>query len=113
MKCRLAEQPAKFWSGAGIQQAKPDVFGPEARGADQRSFALAVLVKVEIRASLNERLDKRQFLAFLQGASEQHVRDVVERMREAFTPADELVRSRRILGEQSSECGRVPIIDCR
>jgi hypothetical protein len=52
-------------------------------------------------ADLNKRFDEWQFVLFLQSAAEPHIRDVVERMREAFTPADELVGSRRILGEQS------------
>jgi len=58
MNCGFAEQSLQFWFGSGIQQAEPNVLGSEARGTDQRSFAIAILIKVEIRASLNERFDK-------------------------------------------------------
>lgn len=60
----FAEQPARLGSRPG-QLAEPNVLGSETRGADQRSFALAVLIEVEISASLNERVDEGQFLTFL------------------------------------------------
>src|ERR1700740_158412 len=101
MECSFTKQAEHGRSGPCIQQPKPDFFTSETCGPNQRRFALTILVKVQIRASFNERVDQRQLLAFFQGASKEHIRDGVQGMRDALAPEDKLVRARWTLGEQT------------
>src|SRR5215472_25955 len=96
-------------------KSEPYVFGSEARGSDQWCFALAILVKVQIRAGLDKRVNQWQFLAPLHRAVEEHVRNVVERVREAFlliAPFDEFISARRIFGQELQQSVRISASDC-
>lgn len=97
MEGSFTEQSAQFWFGSSVQQAKPNVFGSEARRANQRRFSRAVFIEVEISASLDQHFDEEQFPTSLQRAIEQHVRNEVERMGQTVVlvaPLDQFIRTR-------------------
>ena len=90
---RLPEAPAQFRPRAGIQQLEPYFLRSQARGPDQRRV-LPFLLKIEVRPRLDQHFDEPQFLAFLQHAVAEHVRNVVEGMGSNATippPTDQLI----------------------
>src|SRR5262245_2656862 len=85
--------------GSGVQQSETNVLCPKARGTDQLRLALPLFAEVNGCAGLKENIDERQLLSFLQHSVEQHIRHVVEWMREhavVVAPMDKCVRSRAI-----------------
>src|SRR5262245_22210923 len=100
--------------GPGVQQSETNVLCPKARGTDQRCLALPVFAKVNGRACLKENIDERQLPSFLQYSVEQHIRHVVEWMREhavIVAPMDEGVRSRPIQCKTPAQGGGVAVLD--
>jgi hypothetical protein len=74
-----------------VQQFDANIFGTEAGRADERRLGFPILVKIHISTSFKKCFDERQFLALWQHTIEQHVRDVVKRVREnptVWTPRD-------------------------
>src|SRR5258708_27304541 len=103
MKRSFAEQPTQLRLRSGVQQFDPYVFRAETGCSEQGRVALlAVLstpLKVQVGASIKQRVNERDLLSQWQSAFKQHVRNEMQRMGEArvhFSPAYELVGARRI-----------------
>src|SRR5215471_2881521 len=123
---RFSPRRAAQWSAVSPKRPRTSGLAPASSnlsptssaprlGSDQWCFALAILVKVQIRAGLDKRVNQWQFLAPLHRAVEEHVRNVVERVREAFlliAPFDEFISARRIFGQELQQSVRISASDC-
>ena len=116
VQCRLSAFPAQVRLCACIQQSDRDVFGTEAGRADERCLVFAFPAEIHISASCKKCVDEWQFLALWQHAVEQHVRNIVQRVREnatVFTPRDKCVGLCWVGRENPSKFLGVAIADCR
>lgn len=115
----FTEHAAEVRFGSGGQQPEPNLFGSETRGSDQGRVAvfpvLPAPLEVQVGTSVKQRINQGNLLPHWQRAFKQHVRNEVERMGEArfpFSPADEFVGARRILGQELPKCSCIPVTNC-